>query len=83
MVEKISEYSYYGTVAWHVLLLLDMKADVDTMERDLCKICMDNVINCVLLDCGHLVTCTKCGKRLAECPICRALVIRVVHIFRV
>ena len=51
-------------------------------ERDLCKICMDNTIDCVLLNCGHLVTCTKCGKRLNECPICRSLVVRVNHIFR-
>jgi len=55
----------------------------NTYEKDICKICMDSVINCVLLDCGHLVACTKCGKRLAECPVCRALVVRVVHIFRV
>ena len=52
-------------------------------ERDVCKICMDATIDCVLLNCGHLVVCTKCGKRLSECPICRALVVRVNHIFRV
>jgi len=52
-------------------------------ERDICKICMDATIDCVLLNCGHLVACAKCGKRLCECPICRAMVVRVVHIFRV
>ncbi|XP_066921166.1 E3 ubiquitin-protein ligase RNF34-like [Clytia hemisphaerica] len=52
-------------------------------DRDDCKICMDATIDCVLLNCGHLVACSKCGKRLSECPICRALVVRVVHIFRV
>jgi len=51
-------------------------------EQDICKICMDRTIDCVLLDCGHLVACAKCGKRLAECPVCRTLVARVVHIFR-
>eukprot|EP00795_Rhopilema_esculentum_P015305 gene15305-6522_t len=59
----------------------DSKGD-DPYEEDLCKLCMDSKIDCVLLDCGHLVTCTKCGRRLAECPICRQLVVRVVHVFR-
>ena len=40
-------------------------------ESDLCKICMESLIDCVLLECGHMVSCTRCGKRLAECPICR------------
>ncbi|XP_061461355.1 E3 ubiquitin-protein ligase rififylin isoform X2 [Rhineura floridana] len=51
-------------------------------EDNLCKICMDSVIDCVLLECGHMVTCTKCGKRMNECPICRQYVIRAVHVFR-
>ncbi|XP_053130647.1 E3 ubiquitin-protein ligase rififylin isoform X2 [Hemicordylus capensis] len=51
-------------------------------EENLCKICMDSAINCVLLECGHMVTCTKCGKRMNECPICRQYVIRAVHVFR-
>lgn len=51
-------------------------------EENLCKICMDSPIDCVLLECGHMVTCTKCGKRMSECPICRQYVIRAVHVFR-
>ncbi|XP_053426977.1 E3 ubiquitin-protein ligase rififylin isoform X2 [Nycticebus coucang] len=52
------------------------------LEDNLCKICMDSPIDCVLLECGHMVTCTKCGKRMNECPICRQYVIRAVHVFR-
>uniref|UniRef100_UPI00398EC5A7 E3 ubiquitin-protein ligase rififylin isoform X1 n=1 Tax=Pristiophorus japonicus TaxID=55135 RepID=UPI00398EC5A7 len=52
------------------------------VDENLCKICMDSPIDCVLLECGHMVTCTKCGKRMSECPICRQFVIRAVHIFR-
>ncbi|XP_010639665.1 E3 ubiquitin-protein ligase rififylin isoform X2 [Fukomys damarensis] len=52
------------------------------VEENLCKICMDSPIDCVLLECGHMVTCTKCGKRMNECPICRQYVIRAVHVFR-
>ncbi|XP_004709646.2 E3 ubiquitin-protein ligase RNF34 isoform X1 [Echinops telfairi] len=51
-------------------------------EDSLCRICMDAVIDCVLLECGHMVTCTKCGKRMNECPICRQYVVRAVHVFK-
>ncbi|XP_071945343.1 E3 ubiquitin-protein ligase RNF34-like isoform X2 [Antedon mediterranea] len=51
-------------------------------DENLCKICMDAGIDCVLLECGHMVTCTKCGKVLAECPICRVFITRVVHTFK-
>lgn len=47
-----------------------------------CKICMDAPLDCVLLECGHMATCIECGKRLAECPICRQYVIRVVRTFK-
>ncbi|KAL4630923.1 E3 ubiquitin-protein ligase rififylin-like, partial [Arapaima gigas] len=52
------------------------------LEENLCKICMDSPIDCVLLECGHMVTCSKCGKRMNECPICRQYVVRAVHVFR-
>ncbi|XP_048839823.1 E3 ubiquitin-protein ligase rififylin [Brienomyrus brachyistius] len=53
-----------------------------SLEENLCKICMDSPIDCVLLECGHMVTCSKCGKRMSECPICRQYVVRAVHVFR-
>lgn len=51
-------------------------------EEDLCKICMEGCVDCVILDCGHMCTCTGCGKLLSECPICRQYVVRVVHVFK-
>ncbi|XP_077509451.1 E3 ubiquitin-protein ligase RNF34-like [Amblyomma americanum] len=51
-------------------------------EEDLCKICMEGCVDCVILDCGHMCTCTGCGKQLSECPICRQYVVRVVHVFK-
>lgn len=51
-------------------------------EDDLCKICMESLIDCVLLDCGHMVSCIKCGKRLAECPMCRQNIVRVIRVFK-
>uniref|UniRef100_A0A8C4N6Y2 Ring finger and FYVE-like domain containing E3 ubiquitin protein ligase n=1 Tax=Eptatretus burgeri TaxID=7764 RepID=A0A8C4N6Y2_EPTBU len=57
-------------------------AGLSASEDHLCKVCMDSPIDCVLLECGHMVTCTKCGKRMSECPICRQYVVRAVHVFR-
>lgn len=37
------------------------QAENDDDDSDLCKICFDAPINCVFLECGHLVTCIGCG----------------------
>lgn len=58
-------------------------AQSSSADDNICHICMDAAIDCVLLECGHMVSCTKCGKQLSECPICRQFVIRAVHIFKV
>jgi len=48
--------------------LIFVFSDVDDIsDINLCKICMESTIDCVLLECGHMVTCTNCGKRLNEC----------------
>lgn len=49
---------------------------------ELCKLCMDAPLDCVLLECGHITSCIDCGKKLAECPICRQYVVRVVRTFK-
>ncbi|XP_037592030.1 E3 ubiquitin-protein ligase RNF34-like [Cebus imitator] len=54
----------------------------DEEDVSLCGICMDAVIDCVLPECGHVVTCTECGKRVSECPICRQYVVLAVHVFK-
>ncbi|KAJ8286509.1 hypothetical protein GJAV_G00039990 [Gymnothorax javanicus] len=59
-----------------------VKPQLTNQDESLCRICMDAVIDCVLLECGHMVTCTRCGKRMNECPICRQYVVRAVHVFR-
>jgi len=59
------------------------KSNIDSMDDDsMCKICMDSPIDCVMLECGHMCTCTNCGKQMAECPICRQYVVRVVKTFK-
>ncbi|KAI8645685.1 zinc finger, C3HC4 type-domain-containing protein [Parasitella parasitica] len=55
-------------------------------EDTMCRICMDAQQNCVFLDCGHMVTCMECAKKLIEskneCPICREPILKLVHVFR-
>ena len=53
-------------------------------EHDyLCKICMDSAVDCVFLNCGHMLTCVKCGRQLTECPVCRQYIVKAIHAFRV
>uniref|UniRef100_A0A3B1JBZ8 RING-type E3 ubiquitin transferase n=1 Tax=Astyanax mexicanus TaxID=7994 RepID=A0A3B1JBZ8_ASTMX len=72
-VHRLYRESQINRISPHLVLQLD---------ENLCRICMDAVIDCVLLECGHMVTCTKCGKRMNECPICRQYVVRAVHVFK-
>lgn len=58
----------------------DSSDDID--ENQLCKICMEREIDCVLLECGHYLTCVTCGRKLAECPICRQNITRCVRTFK-
>ena len=64
------------------VILIFIAAIEKLPSDDLCKICMDAPIECVILECGHLATCTNCGKVLSECPICRQYIVRVVRFFR-
>lgn len=84
------KYSVMPTWMWYIASLFIIPysyifsiADVDALPDDLvCKICMDSMIDCVLLECGHMVACTMCGKQMSECPVCRQYVVRVVRTFR-
>uniref|UniRef100_A0A8C5RZS9 Ring finger protein 34 n=1 Tax=Laticauda laticaudata TaxID=8630 RepID=A0A8C5RZS9_LATLA len=79
LVEKVSRL-YKENQTNH--RLQGEKPPLTDEDDSLCRICMDAVIDCVLLECGHMVACTKCGKRLSECPICRQFVVRAVHVFK-
>lgn len=52
-------------------------------DENVCKICYERDINCVLLECGHLCSCIECGRRLRDCPICRRFISRIVETYRV
>lgn len=43
-------------------------------ETQLCKICMDAVIEVVFLPCQHMVTCSQCAALMTKCPICMGII---------
>lgn len=55
---------------------------MENLDENLCKICWDEPIECVILECGHMACCLNCGKQMSECPICKQYVVRVVRFFK-
>lgn len=62
--------------------VLTLVVEGSRSDDNLCKVCLDAPSDCVFLDCAHLCTCVRCGKRLSECPLCRSYIVRVVRIFK-
>merc|ERR1711962_1898015 len=60
--------------------LMPVKYTEEDDDWSKCKVCMDADIDSVILDCGHLVACNQCGKKLNECPICRQHVAEVLQV---
>ena len=46
-----------------------------------CKLCLDNDINLVFLNCGHLFVCNHCAIFCTVCPICRTKVDKFVKTY--
>lgn len=57
------------------------------MKAGACVVCLEQHIDCLLYACGHMCTCSSCGRQLLAsgltCPICRAPVRDVVRAFAV
>lgn len=51
-------------------------------DSNLCKVCFENKVDSVILECGHSISCFSCGRSLRICPICRRPITRVIRIFR-
>jgi hypothetical protein len=59
------------------------KMDSVIYDRDICKICIENEIDCVYIECGHLMSCLKCSESLETCPFCRQTILKILKIYRV
>lgn len=64
---------------------LQINDDDDDKPDNTCVICMENEIDSVILECGHMAICYSCSiipsfKR--KCPICRRPIQRVKQIYK-
>ena len=50
-------------------------------ETNVCVVCLDNKIDVILLECGHVCACSDCASLLSSCPMCRAPIVRFVKMF--
>ncbi|KAM4705762.1 E3 ubiquitin-protein ligase MYLIP [Rhinophrynus dorsalis] len=50
-------------------------------EAMLCMVCCEEEINSAFCPCGHMVCCEGCANRLQSCPVCRASVEHVQHVY--
>jgi hypothetical protein len=59
-----------------------MNQQIDPDDSNNCKICMDAIVSCAFVPCGHIATCFDCGSSLKDCPICREKVNMVLKTFK-
>ena len=56
-----------------------MKNENNTIKD--CSICLTNEKNIAFIPCGHVCTCVDCGYKVAQCPICRKTIKKVLRIY--
>jgi hypothetical protein len=54
---------------------------VATNMEDMCALCCEKAMDCVLVPCGHQICCFECGQQIASCPVCKANC-SVLRVFR-
>lgn len=53
----------------------------EMQDADVCLVCCENQVNCVLLGCGHKVFCYRCAFQFQDCPVCRCKVDRIIRCY--
>ncbi|XP_067449236.1 mitochondrial ubiquitin ligase activator of NFKB 1 [Thunnus thynnus] len=62
----------------------DLNIEESSVSPTSCTVCLSQERSCVFLECGHVCACTQCYEALPEpkkCPICRAIIDRVVPLY--
>ncbi|KAF2736982.1 DS-domain-containing protein [Polyplosphaeria fusca] len=49
----------------------------------LCRICWEETADAAFYDCGHVVACLGCARRVDSCPVCRKRVLSAMKLFYV
>lgn len=59
---------------------IDKYSKIEMME---CKLCRDDISNCVIEPCKHVVCCDNCVKKIEDgkCPVCRVEYTRYYKIY--
>jgi len=51
-------------------------------DDGICKICLENPIDTVIVECGHQVICESCSPLVgAMCPLCRQPIVKVIKTY--
>lgn len=62
----------------------ELNIEENSIPPTSCTVCLSRERCCVFLECGHVCACTQCYQALPEpkkCPICRAVIDRVVPLY--
>jgi hypothetical protein len=54
---------------------------VSEEDAKLCRICYTKEVNAAFYDCGHLLACLDCARRMEECPICKRRIRDVLRLY--
>ncbi|PSN71018.1 DS-domain-containing protein [Corynespora cassiicola Philippines] len=49
----------------------------------LCRICWEESADAAFYDCGHVVACLPCARRVDNCPVCRKRVLSAMKLYYV
>ena len=52
------------------IILKNMEADSRKITVPECAICLENLVDCVIVPCGHTV-CLLCSLKITICHVCR------------
>jgi hypothetical protein len=63
------------------LMVQVCEAEKRIEAEKLCKLCQENVINALFMDCAHMCVCFECGQFQPECLVCDNPIRKVVHVF--
>ncbi|KAF2423319.1 hypothetical protein EJ08DRAFT_640301 [Tothia fuscella] len=47
----------------------------------MCRICWEGNAEAAFYDCGHVVACINCARRVENCPVCRKRVVSAIKLF--
>jgi hypothetical protein len=54
---------------------------VSEEDAKLCRICYTTEVNAAFYECGHVLACVECARRLEECPICKRRIRDVLKLY--